>query len=64
MMSVKLMPESTIFPHCRAESPSVAALLQDRSYETGTPPIGIQGRQRGYQNQNDGFLFAGNDVFL
>lgn len=38
-------------------APSAAALLQDRSYETGSPPIGIQGRQRGYENQNDGFLF-------
>jgi hypothetical protein len=38
--------------------PSAAALLQDRSYETGSPPIGIQGRQRGYKNQNDGYLFA------
>src|SRR5450432_172528 len=38
-------------------SPSVAALLQDRSYETGTS-IGIEGRQRGYSNQNDGYLFA------
>jgi hypothetical protein len=38
-------------------SPSVAALLQDRSYETGTP-IGIEGRQRGYSNQNDSYIFA------
>jgi hypothetical protein len=38
--------------------PSAAALLQDRSYETGSPSIGIQGRQRGYRNQNDGYLFA------
>ncbi len=36
---------------------SPAALLQDRSYETGTP-IGDQGRQRGYSNQKDGYLFA------
>jgi Domain of unknown function (DUF6089) len=46
------------FPTLPSGDPSVAALLQDRSYETGTPPIGIQGRQRGYQNQNDGFLFV------
>jgi hypothetical protein len=39
-------------------APTPAALLQDRSYETGTPPIGIQGRQRGYKNQTDGYLFA------
>ena len=46
------------FPTLPGGDPSVAALLQDRSYETGTPPIGIQGRQRGYKNQNDGYLFA------
>jgi hypothetical protein len=39
-------------------APTPAALLQDRSYETGSPPIGIQGRQRGYKNQPDGYLFA------
>lgn len=39
-------------------APTPAALLQDRSYETGTPPIGVQGRQRGYKNQPDGYLFA------
>ena len=31
--------------------------LQDRSYATGAP-IGIQGRQRGYDNQNDSYLTA------
>ncbi|MDP4129636.1 MAG: DUF6089 family protein [Bacteroidota bacterium] len=36
---------------------STAAALQDRSYETGTP-IGVAGKQRGYSNQNDGYLFA------
>jgi hypothetical protein len=46
------------FPTLPSGAPSVAALLQDRSYETGSPPIGIQGRQRGYQNQNDGYLFT------
>jgi hypothetical protein len=45
------------FPTLPDGAPSVAALLQDRSYETGSPPIGIQGRQRGYKNQNDGFLY-------
>ncbi|HEY2648672.1 MAG TPA: DUF6089 family protein [Puia sp.] len=45
------------FPTLPDGAPSIAALLQDRSYETGSPPIGIQGRQRGYQNQNDGFLY-------
>jgi Domain of unknown function (DUF6089) len=46
------------FPTLPTGDPSVAALLQDRSYETGTPPIGIQGRQRGYSNQPDGYLFT------
>jgi len=46
------------FPTLPDGDPSAAALLQDRSYETGTPPIGIQGRQRGYKNQKDGFLFV------
>jgi len=32
-------------------------LLQDRSYETGTP-IGIKGRQRGFENQKDQYIFA------
>jgi hypothetical protein len=45
------------FPTLPNGDPSVAALLQDRSYETGTPPIGIQGRQRGYSNQNDSFMY-------
>jgi hypothetical protein len=46
------------FPPAPPAPPSPAALLQDRSYETGSPPIGIAGRQRGYTNQTDGFLFA------
>ena len=37
--------------------PTIWYQLQDRSYETGTP-IGIQGRQRGYSNQNDSYLTA------
>lgn len=36
---------------------NVAALLQDRSYETGTP-IGIEGRQRGFSKQNDSYAIA------
>jgi Domain of unknown function (DUF6089) len=36
---------------------SIASLLQDRSYETGTP-IGIAGRQRGYSSQNDSYIIA------
>jgi len=37
--------------------PSPAYLLQDRSYEYGTP-IGIKGRQRGNSKQKDGYLIA------
>jgi len=37
--------------------PSVAALLQDRSYATGTP-IGIEGRQRGFSKQKDSYAIA------
>lgn len=35
----------------------VAALLQDRSYETGSP-IGVEGRQRGFSKQNDSYTIA------
>lgn len=38
-------------------SPTVWYQLQDRSYETGDP-IGIKGRQRGYQNQRDQYVTA------
>ena len=37
--------------------PSVAMLLQDRSYETG-PIIGIKGRQRGNSTQKDNYVIA------
>src|SRR4051794_22512697 len=37
--------------------PSVAALLSDRSYETGTP-IGIKNRQRGNSSQKDAYVIA------
>jgi hypothetical protein len=37
--------------------PSLAAILQDRSYETGEP-IGIEGRQRGWSKQKDHYVFA------
>lgn len=36
---------------------SVAAQLQDRSYELGTP-IGIEGRQRGFSKQKDSYAIA------
>ncbi|HZE83149.1 MAG TPA: DUF6089 family protein [Puia sp.] len=38
-------------------SPTLWYALQDRSYETGNP-IGIKDRQRGYQNQKDGYVLA------
>lgn len=37
--------------------PSIAAILQDRSFETGTP-IGVEGRQRGWSKQKDQYVFA------
>jgi len=45
------------FPNLPNGNASLAGLLQDRSYETGTP-IGIEGRQRGYSNQNDSYVIA------
>ena len=38
---------------------SLAGILQDRSFETGTgTPIGIEGRQRGFSKQNDQYATA------
>ncbi|MDQ6609107.1 MAG: porin family protein [Bacteroidota bacterium] len=37
--------------------PSLASILQDRSFETGEP-IGIEGRQRGFSKQKDQYLIA------
>jgi opacity protein-like surface antigen len=45
------------FPPLPDGSPSIAQLLQDRSYETGDL-IGIEGRQRGFEKQKDQFVFA------
>ena len=45
------------FPTLPDGDPSVAAILQDRSNETGTS-IGVEGKQRGYSNQKDGYIFA------
>ena len=45
------------FPPLPDGNPSAAQLLQDRSYETGEI-IGLEGRQRGYPNQKDQFIFA------
>ncbi|HMH34277.1 MAG TPA: DUF6089 family protein [Puia sp.] len=45
------------FPALPNGNASLAGLLQDRSYETG-PAIGVEGRQRGYANQKDGYVIA------
>lgn len=45
------------FPVDANGAPSVGYLLQDRSYEWGTP-VGIKGRQRGNSKQKDSYLTA------
>lgn len=45
------------FPAGPDGQPSLAQLLQDRSYETGDL-IGIEGRQRGLPNQKDQYVIA------
>lgn len=45
------------FPPDANGNPTVASILQDRSYETGTP-IGVAGRQRGFSSQKDAYIFA------
>lgn len=37
--------------------PSIASILQDRSFELGTP-IGVEGRQRGFSKQKDQYAIA------
>jgi hypothetical protein len=37
--------------------PSIAGILQDRSFEMGTP-IGVEGRQRGFSKQRDQYIMA------
>ena len=49
--------EQTVFPPNPDGTPSPAALLADRSYETGTP-IGAKGVQRGNSQQKDQFATA------
>jgi hypothetical protein len=53
----KTYPGSNAFPPNPDGTPSPAALLSDRSYETGTP-IGIKGRQRGNSQNKDAFVTA------
>lgn len=48
---------SAAFPPLANGDPSPAFLLQDRSYELGTP-IGIKDRQRGISKQNDQYAFV------
>jgi len=50
----------TIFPRMPDGSPSIAELLQDRSYETGEPIGYVNGsaRQRGYPKQKDQYVMA------
>ena len=50
-------PDLAAFPLNPDGTPSQAALLSDRSYETGEP-IGITGRQRGNSQQKDQFVTA------
>jgi hypothetical protein len=45
------------FPPNPDGTPSAAFLLQDRSYETGTP-IGLKGQQRGNSKNKDQFTTA------
>jgi len=49
---------SDAFPPLADGSPSPASLLQDRSYEVTTRPIGIAGRQRGISQQKDQWVTA------
>lgn len=44
------------FPSLNGQ-PSIAGILQDRSFETGTP-IGTEGRQRGFSKQKDQYIIA------
>ncbi len=48
---------ASAFPPQANGQPSIAYLLQDRSYATGTP-IGIKGRQRGNSSQKDAYVIG------
>ncbi len=45
------------FPPLPNGLPSLAGILQDRSFEVGEP-IGVEGRQRGFSKQKDQYVFA------
>jgi hypothetical protein len=49
---------SDVFGPLPNGDPSPAQLLQDRSYETSTVPIGVAGRQRGISQQKDQYIMA------
>ncbi len=51
----KTYVDPSIFPPNPDNSPSIAALMSDRSYELG-PAIGIKDRQRGNSKQKDQFI--------
>jgi hypothetical protein len=53
----KTYADPAAFPANPDGSPSTAFLLQDRSYETGTP-IGGKGQQRGNSQNKDQFATA------
>lgn len=53
----KTYVDPSVFPPNPDGTPSVARLLSDRSYETGTP-IGIKGRERGNSRNKDQFVTA------
>jgi hypothetical protein len=46
-----------VFPPTSSGNSANAYLLQDRSYVTGTR-IGKAGKQRGFSEQNDHYIFA------
>lgn len=54
-VSLSYAPDA--FPALPNGDPSIGYLLQDRSYEYGTP-IGIKGRQRGNSAQKDAYVLA------
>jgi len=41
---------------------SLASALSDRSGEVTDPPIGYEGKQRGFSERNDDYLFLGLSI--
>ncbi len=56
----KTFVDPSIFPRLPDGTPSIAELMQDRSYETGEPIGFVNGtaRQRGYPKQKDQYVMA------